>query len=308
MFVVGLMSGTSADGIDAALVEWPQSDATRPFRLVAYREDPFPTALQRRVHRLAAGRCEGSEALREYAALDALLAERFAESALRVVADAGLQADQIAAIGSHGQTVGHFPEVGGTLQIASPSRIAEHSGIETVGNFRVRDIAAGGEGAPLAPFFHWAVCGDPSEARVVLNLGGMANLTWLPEAGDPEAVIAFDIGPANSLIDAVVGAATDGVEPFDRDGRRAKRGRVDADLLETLLDDEFLRRLPPKSTGPPARFETFSQRRPPASWWAVEERETPRYSIRSRGGPASRSPRSRRPACPPTRPKPWRFH
>ncbi len=249
MYVVGLMSGTSADGIDAALVQWPDGAAARPFRLVAFREDPFDTAFRERIHRLAAGLDPGAETLREYAALDAELARCFAASAGRVVADAGLAPSDIAAIASHGQTVGHFPEVGGTLQLGSPSRIAEASGIETVGNFRVRDQAAGGEGAPLAPFFHWALCADPDEARIVLNLGGMANLTWLPAGGDPDEVIAFDIGPANALLDGVVQLVSEGLESFDRDGARAARGQVETRLLDELLDDDFLRRAPPKSTG-----------------------------------------------------------
>ncbi len=249
MWVVGLMSGTSADGIDAALVEWPDDAAARPFRLIAYREDGFEPALRSRIHRLAAGRGEAGETLREYAALDALLAEHLAAAALRVVEDAGVAPTQVTAIASHGQTVGHFPEAGGTLQLGSPSRIAEASGIRTVGNFRVRDMAAGGEGAPLAPFLHWALCSDDDEARAVLNLGGMANLTWLPAGGDPDAVIAFDVGPANALLDAVVALVTDGREHFDRDGARARRGRGAAALLAELLDDAFLRRPPPKSTG-----------------------------------------------------------
>ena len=249
MFVVGLMSGTSADGIDAAVVEWPEGEAARPFRLVAFREDSFDAAFRERIHRLAAGRCDASETLRETTALDALLAKRFADAALRAIADAGLRAEDVAAIASHGQTVGHFPEVGGTLQLGSPSRIAEHSGIETIGNFRVRDMAAGGEGAPLAPFLHWALCSDPAEPRAVLNLGGMANLTGLPAGGAPDGVIAFDVGPANALIDAVVQLSSGGQESFDCDGVRARRGRVDPALLEELLDDEFLRRPPPKSTG-----------------------------------------------------------
>jgi anhydro-N-acetylmuramic acid kinase len=118
-----------------------------------------------------------------------------------------------------------------------------------VADFRPRDVAAGGEGAPLAPFFHLAAFGDHAESRVALNLGGIANVTWLPAGGRPEDVIAFDVGPANALLDGVVQRVTGGTERFDRAGRRALRGRVDGELLERLLDDEFLRRPPPKSTG-----------------------------------------------------------
>ena len=243
------MSGTSADGIDAALVEWPDDAAARPLRLAAYREEPFEPSLQDRIHALAAGRLPAADVLRELAALDVLLGERFAAAAAAVAREAGVSLASVDAIASHGQTVAHHPELGATLQIGDPSRIAERTGVTTVADFRPRDLAAGGEGAPLAPFFHWAVLGEPSESRVVLNLGGIANLTWLPRGGDPDAVIAFDVGPANALIDAVIRALSGGRERIDRDGARARRGTPDAALLERLLDDEFLRRPPPKSTG-----------------------------------------------------------
>jgi anhydro-N-acetylmuramic acid kinase len=249
VLVIGLMSGTSADGVDAALVEWPEGERARPFRLVAFREEPFPPELQERIHRLAAGRVPGAEALRELASLDVLLGERFAEAAAAVARSAGIGLERVDAVASHGQTVGHYPELRATLQIGDPSVIAERTGLTTVADFRPRDVAAGGEGAPLAPFFHYAVLGDPGESRAVLNLGGIANLTWIPRAAAPDDVIAFDVGPANALIDGVVRAQTHGREHMDREGRRALRGKVDAGLLARLLDDEYLRRAPPKSTG-----------------------------------------------------------
>ena len=243
MRVVGLMSGTSADAIDAALVEWPDTAAARPFRLLAYREDALPADLRDRIHRLAAGRVPGGEALRELAALDVLLAERFAEAARAVVGQAGLALADVDAIASHGQTVGHFPELHATLQLGDPSVIAERTGRTTVADFRPRDLAAGGEGAPLAPFLHYALLADPKESRLVLNLGGIANVTWLPAGGGPDDAIAFDVGPANALLDGAVVAATEGRERMDRSGR------VDRALLARLLDDDYLRRAPPKSTG-----------------------------------------------------------
>jgi anhydro-N-acetylmuramic acid kinase len=249
MRVVGLMSGTSADAVDAALVEWPDGPAARPFRLLAYREDPLPAELRDRIHRLAAGRVAPGEALRELAALDVLLGERFAASASAVVEQAGLALPEVDAIASHGQTVGHFPELRATLQIGDPSLIAERTGVTTIADFRPRDVAAGGEGAPLAPFLHYALLADPAEARLVLNLGGIANVTWLPAGCRAEEVAAFDVGPANALLDGAVTASTGGRERMDRDGARAQRGRVDETLLARLLDDEFLRRAPPKSTG-----------------------------------------------------------
>jgi anhydro-N-acetylmuramic acid kinase len=247
--VIGLMSGTSADAVDAALVEWDDPVAPRPFRLCAYREDPLPHALQERIHALAAGRTPPGETLRELIALDVLLAERFAASATAVAADARVALADVDAVASHGQTVAHHPELRGSLQIGDPSLIAERTGVTTVADFRPRDLAAGGEGAPLAPFFHLAALGDPTESRLVLNLGGMANVTWLPKGGDPDAVVAFDVGPANALIDGALRAASGGRERIDRDGVRARRGRIDSVLLRRLLDDDFLRKSPPKSTG-----------------------------------------------------------
>jgi len=249
MRVIGLMSGTSADGVDAAVVEWPEGDAPRPFRLLAYREEPFPASLQQRIHTLAAGRCPPGEALRELASLDVALGERFAEAALAAAEAAKVAPEAIDAIASHGQTVAHHPELGATLQIGDPSRIAERTGVTTVADFRPRDVAAGGEGAPLAPFFHYVAFADPVENRVALNLGGIANVTWLPAGAGPDDVLAFDVGPANALVDGVVSLATRGAERMDTGGARAGRGSVDPALLADLLDDEFLRARPPKSTG-----------------------------------------------------------
>ena len=248
MLVIGLMSGTSADGVDAALVDWPDGSEAHPYTLRAFRELPFGVELQERVHRLGAGRLPAPEVLREFASLDVLLAERFAEAAAGVAADAGVSLDDVRLIACHGQTVAHHPELHASLQIGDPSLIAERTGCTVVADFRPRDLAAGGEGAPLAPFFHLAVLGDPSESRVALNLGGIANLTWLP-AGDPEAVIAFDVGPANALVDGVVQILSGGEEQMDRDGRRALRGHADRVLLARLMDDDYLARRPPKSTG-----------------------------------------------------------
>jgi anhydro-N-acetylmuramic acid kinase len=243
------MSGTSADGVDAALVEWPEGPETRPFRLLAFRRDPFPNELQERIHRLAGGRVPGGEALRELAALDVALGARFAEAALGVCRAAGVDMEAVDAVASHGQTVAHHPELRATLQIGDPSLIAERTGRTTVADFRPRDVAAGGEGAPLAPFFHYAAFSDAREGRVALNLGGIANVTWLPAGAGPDDVIAFDVGPANALIDGVVRLLSEGREAMDRGGARALRGRVDAGLLARLLDDPFLARRPPKSTG-----------------------------------------------------------
>lgn len=249
MWVVGLMSGTSADAIDAALVEWPEGAAARPFRLLAYQEFPHAPALQSEIHRLAAGELPGEAMLAELVRLDRVLADRFADATLELLRGAGVAPSRVAGIGSHGQTVAHHPEHGGTLQIGCPARLAERVGRPVVADFRRRDMAMGGEGAPLAPFFHHAVFGDPDEDRGVLNLGGIANLTYLPAGDGGGRVMAFDVGPANSLIDGVVTLASEGRERCDVDGVRARRGRVVGTWLTEMLGDPYLARPAPKSTG-----------------------------------------------------------
>lgn len=249
MWVVGLMSGTSADAIDAALVEWPDGAAARPFRLLAYQEFPHAPVLQSEIHRLAAGELPGEAMLAELVRLDRILADRFADATLALLRGAGVDPARVAAIGSHGQTVAHHPEHGGTLQIGCPARIAERLGRPVVADFRRRDMAMDGEGAPLAPFFHHAVFSDPREHRGVLNLGGIANLTWLPAGDAGGQVMAFDVGPANSLVDGVVALETGGRERCDVDGSRARRGRIVDAYLAEMLDDPYLARPAPKSTG-----------------------------------------------------------
>ena len=179
MRVIGLMSGTSADGMDAALVEWPAGPAVRPFDLLGYQETPIPPDLRAEIHAMAAGQRPSERILRDLLRLDQLLGELFAEAARGVARAAGIELEQVDAIASHGQTIAHHPEVGGSLQIGNPALIAERTERPVVADFRPGDLAAGGEGAPLAPFFHHAVLAEPSETRVVLNLGGMANLTFL---------------------------------------------------------------------------------------------------------------------------------
>ncbi len=249
MRVIGLMSGTSADGVDAAIVDWPDAAAPIPFEVIAHREFPLARDEQQRIHRLAAGEGSGVESLRELVALDVDLGHRFADAAITLARDASIPLAEVAAIASHGQTIVHYPEIGGTLQIGSLPLIAERTGCRVIGDFRPRDIAAGGEGAPLTPFFHRGVFGAPDENRLVLNLGGIANVTWLPAAAEPDRVLAFDVGPANSLLDGVVELLTKGRESMDRDGIRAWRGVIHRGWLERLLEDEYLLRPPPKSTG-----------------------------------------------------------
>lgn len=237
---IGLISGTSRDGVDGALARFA---AGRP-QLRGALCLPYPADLAARLEALATSgrRPSGDHLLR----LDADLAEHFAATALALLDEARVDAAGVRAIGSHGQTVWHQPEGPRpeSLQLGNPGLIAQRTGIRTVGDFRRADIAAGGQGAPLAPLLHRALFRPAGGTRGVLNLGGIANISILDGDG---AVSGFDTGPASCLLDAWIrrhrGAA------FDRDGAWAEGGRVDADLLETLLADPYFGRPGPKSTG-----------------------------------------------------------
>ncbi len=238
------MSGTSADAVDAALVRIPESPAG--LELVARASQPLSDELRARIH----GALAGSIELRELVRLDADLGERFADAALAVLRAAGVEPSEVEGIGSHGQTVGHFPEpeVRGTLQLGSAARIHARTGLPVVCDFRRADMAAGGQGAPLTPFAHHALFAREGETRAVLNIGGFTNVTYLPGA-DPARAIAFDPGPGNALLDRAVRKLSGGRERFDRDGARAARGRVLERALDALLAEPYFALPPPKSTG-----------------------------------------------------------
>jgi anhydro-N-acetylmuramic acid kinase len=252
MKVIGLMSGTSADGVDAALVEI-DSEAGRPaLRLLAWDTLAFPAGLRERILAVASG---GST--EEVCHLDAYLGELFAEAAARVAYQAGVELADVDLIGSHGQTIHHLPAprqegthaVRSSLQIGEPAVIAERTGVTTIADFRSRDLAAGGEGAPLTPIVHQVLFAHPDRGRVVLNLGGIANVTVLPAGADASSVTGFDTGPGNVLLDEFVRATDLSALGYDEDGRLAAAGQVRPDLLRDLLTHPFIRRAPPKSTG-----------------------------------------------------------
>ena len=244
---VGLMSGTSADGIDAALVDF--ADPASP-RLLAAHASPWPQALRERLVEL--GQSGQSLTLDELGELNSRIATGFAGAVEGLLAAAAVAPGQVAAIGSHGQTVRHRPLGRGgdgvtpfTLQLDDPSLLAERTGIAVVADFRRRDVAAGGHGAPLLPALHAALLGGAGEDRAVLNLGGIGNLTLLPGASGH--VRGFDTGPANALMDAWCGRHTG--QGFDRGGAFAAGGRVDEALLQRLLADPWFALPPPRSTG-----------------------------------------------------------
>ncbi|WP_447973743.1 anhydro-N-acetylmuramic acid kinase [Nitrospira sp. Kam-Ns4a] len=264
MHVIGLMSGTSGDGVDAALVSIEGTGHDLKVAPLASLTLRYPPALRQRLLAAAAG---GTVA--EVCHLNAVLGEWFARAARRVAARAGLRLADVHLIGSHGQTIHHLPNqvrepgvgwVRSTLQIAEPAVIAERTGLTTVADFRQRDLAAGGQGAPLTPYVHYLLFRDPGRSRLIVNLGGISNVTYLPAGGALTDVLAFDTGPGNMVLDALVHRLTGGRQTMDRDGRRAGRGRVDAELLATLLAHPFLRRRPPKSTGREEFGEPFLRR------------------------------------------------
>jgi len=238
---LGLMSGTSADGIDAALVQFPQGGGCHFVHGHTHHWDP---ALRERL--IALGQGGEPASMDALGQLDAEVGIAFAAAANQLLDEAGIPRTQVQAIGSHGQTIRHRPlsTPAFTWQIGDPNRIAERTGITTVADFRRRDVAAGGHGAPLMPAFHLAMLGSADEDRAVLNLGGIANLSLIARDG---SIRGFDTGPANALLDGWCQRHLG--HTYDADGAFAASGRVDAALLERLLSEPWFALPPPKSTG-----------------------------------------------------------
>jgi anhydro-N-acetylmuramic acid kinase len=234
---VGLMSGTSLDGADAALVDFSSGFP----RTLAFATIPFEAQLRERILLLSEPGDDGLDLAGE---VSLELADLYAHAVEGALAGGGVRADQVTAIGCHGQTVRHRPDRGFTIQLNDPARLAERTGIDVVADFRRRDMAAGGQGAPLVPAFHEALFRHPTLSRAIVNIGGISNITWMPAAG---RTLGFDCGPGNVLLDGWtrrhLGAA------FDENGQWAERGRTDSALLDTLLAEPFLEAAPPKSTG-----------------------------------------------------------
>ncbi len=250
---IGLMSGTSADGIDAALCEIAGAGEETKARVLAYLTIPLPRPLRERIYALAEADAS------ELCEVDVLLGEAFADAAHQVCAAAGTTTDKVHLIGSHGQTAAHRPRsagrIGATLQIGEAAVIAERTGCPVIADFRVRDVAAGGEGAPLVPLVDHLLFRAPGRKRAIQNIGGIANVTLV--GGALEDGIAFDNGPGNMALDAVARAASRGVDAYDVDGKRAARGTIDAALLDELSQHPYLALPPPKSTGRELFGKTF---------------------------------------------------
>ncbi|PPK65515.1 anhydro-N-acetylmuramic acid kinase [Methylobacter tundripaludum] len=239
---IGLMSGTSLDGIDAALVDFQDNET----HLVEFEYLPYSDEIQSTIQKIS--KPESLISLKEYGAMDAQLGRLFAKAVNALLAKAAIPTSSVKAIGSHGQTIYHAPDIRFpfSLQIGDPNIIAETTGITTVADFRRRDIAAKGQGAPLVPAFHQAVFQHPNEHRCIVNIGGIANITVLPRNQSAE-VIGFDTGPGNTLMDLWIKLHRN--LPYDKNGAWGKTGKIDHDLVTLLKQDAYFNAAPPKSTG-----------------------------------------------------------
>jgi len=254
MLVLSMMSGTSADGIDVALARISGAPPNLNAKLLGHTSVKFPPAIRKEILRVAEQHTITAGALGQ---LNFRLGELFADAAIAACRKFRVSPKRISLIGSHGQTIFHQGKpvnflgrpTASTLQIGEPAIIAARSGITTVGDFRPADISLGGQGAPLVPYVDYLLYRHPKFGRVSLNLGGIANITVLPRAAKPQQVFAFDTGPANMLIDALVSHCTRGRQRFDENARLASQGRSLPALLDDLLHDPYLKLAPPKSTG-----------------------------------------------------------
>ena len=244
--VIGLMSGTSADGIDAALVEIEGFGLNTRLKLVNFITYPFPEDVKKRIFGIfSPSICPVDEICQ----MNFILGELFAQAALEVIKKAGLSQSEVDLIGSHGQTISHLPNFGATLQIGEPAVIAYRTGIITVGDFRVADMAAGGQGAPLVPYVDFLLLRDEAKSRAIQNIGGISNVTVLPTRANLNDILAFDTGPGNMIIDGIVRLVTNGQRNYDPDGQMAAEGKPDENLLKKLLSHPFIFKKPPKTTG-----------------------------------------------------------
>ena len=255
MRVIGMMSGTSADGIDVALVRVSGRPPGLRARLEGFACFPYPGPARREILRIASGAAASAG---EIAKLNVLVGELFARAALDACRKFRVSPRSVRLIGSHGQTIFHQGQpspylgaraIAATMQIGEPAVIAARTGIPAVGDFRPADLAVGGQGAPLVPFVDYLLYRHPRRGRVALNIGGIANLTAIPAAARPQDVFAFDTGPGNLVVDSLVARATGGRLRFDRGARLARRGRMVPALLAELAADPFFRKNPPKSAG-----------------------------------------------------------
>ena len=250
MRVVGLMSGTSVDGVDVAVVDITRQNV----KLLAFDVLTYPNTLRREILRLCHPKSARLDNICHY---NFVLGEVFADAIIKLCSQSGISLNSIDLVGSHGQTIYHNPRgkryskktIRSTLQIGEPSVIAQRTGITTVADFRPRDMAAGGEGAPLVPYADYVLFGGSRSSRAVQNIGGIANVTFLPRGCKHDEIVAFDTGPGNMVIDGITRLISGNRQRFDSGGKIAGQGTVSERLFKEMLRHPFLRRRPPKSTG-----------------------------------------------------------
>lgn len=260
--IIGIMSGTSLDAIDLAMVRIQKHGLNAVVKLEHFRTFPYPPKIRAVVHELFDPKRARIDDICRY---DFILGEVFAAAVLRLLAETKIKADSVDLVASAGQTIWHDPELSvinadvdwidtpietrSTFAIGQSAVIAERTGIITVGDLRVRDVAAGGQGAPLVPYFDWVLLRHKQRGRCIQNIGGIGNVTYIPPKAKWEDVIAFDTGPGNMIIDELAWIATNGRQTYDADGLLAEGGTVREDLLEKWLSDPYFAKLPPKTTG-----------------------------------------------------------
>lgn len=273
--VVGLMAGTSVDAIDAVLVRITGHAPAATIELLRFGSYPFPEEIRTRINTLFD---KDKARIEEICHLDFVMGELFAAAVNRVIAEAGMTNEAVDLVACAGQTIWHRPRptveestasvdwVGGaistrsTLALGEGAVIAERTGITTISDLRLRDIAAGGHGAPIVSYFDWAQLRDAKLGRAMQNIGGIANVTYVPAAASLDDVLAFDTGPGNMIIDALVYLTTSGRESYDRDGAHAHRGTVREDILDWLMSDPYFQLKPPKTTGRERFGRQFARR------------------------------------------------
>ncbi|MEJ7838617.1 MAG: anhydro-N-acetylmuramic acid kinase, partial [Thermomicrobiales bacterium] len=254
VYCVGLISGTSVDGIDAALVRIGGHGQSATLELVGFETYPYPPDVRAELLNLYE---DQTSAIARLSSMNVVIGDLFAQATLDICEASGIALHDLEVIGSHGQTVWHQPHhdpaisysTTSTIQIGEPAVIANRTRTPVFANFRVADIAVGGQGAPLAPYFDWAVHSHPTRSRALQNIGGIGNVTWLPPGGAVDDVIAFDTGPGNMLIDGLITSLSNGEMVYDQNGQLAAEGNVDPGMIGHLLEDPYLHQAPPKSTG-----------------------------------------------------------
>ena len=251
---IGLMSGTSADGVSAVLVKLKGNWINTKFKIIEYETYPYSSGIRKRIFELFNPK---TSTVDKICIMNFILGKIFAEAAIRIANKAGISIKEIDFIASHGQTIYHIPKIIGingyesksTLQIGEPSVIASETGVITIADFRPKDIAVGGDGAPISAYADYIIFRSENVSRAIQNIGGIANVTYIPKKASINDIMAFDTGPGNMIIDAIVNYVTKGKLRYDINGEIAAKGKVNNELLEWLMKHPYLKRKPPKTTG-----------------------------------------------------------